>query len=59
MDKKTIQRKINRAKEHLASLKDNEDQLSKYGYWDMGYFEGKLSILEDLLDELETKKENH
>lgn len=38
----------------LQKLKDNVDNLSAWGYRDMGYYQGRLSVLEDLLDEMES-----
>lgn len=52
MDKRKIERKIERAQRKLTDLKSREENLSKYGYWDMGYFQGIISALEDLLDDV-------
>lgn len=52
-EKERIKRQIKRCQERLDTLKSCETHLSKYGYWDMGYFQGRLSILKDWLDELE------
>lgn len=56
MKKETLQRKIKRAKEKLTALQEREDHLSKHGYWDMGYWQGAISVLEDWLDEIEEKE---
>ena len=37
----------------LKQLQDRQENLSVWGYRDMGYYEGRLSVLEDLLDEIE------
>lgn len=37
----------------LKQLQDEQENLSVWGYRDMGYYEGRLSVLEDLLDEIE------
>ena len=37
----------------LKKLQDKQENLSVWGYRDMGYYEGRLSVLEDLLDEIE------
>lgn len=50
MTEKELQRKINRAKLKLANLEERKDNLSKFGYWDMGYLQGKIAVLEDWLD---------
>lgn len=57
MEKEILQRKINNAKKRLVELEEREEHLSKHGYWDMGYFKGKLSVLEDWLDELNEEEE--
>jgi hypothetical protein len=51
--KEGLRRMIKRNKAHLKQLQDKQENLSVWGYRDMGYFEGRLSVLEDLLDELE------
>ena len=52
-EKEKIKRQIKRSQEKLDDLKSREEHLSKYGYWDMGYFQGRITTLEDWLDELE------
>lgn len=54
--KERLERQIYKYKEKLNDLKSREEHLSKHGYWDMGYFQGKLSVLEDLLDEIEEEE---
>jgi hypothetical protein len=44
---------LKHGKERLTALKNRQDSLSVWGYRDMGYYEGRISVLEDLLDELE------
>lgn len=51
-NKKSLERKIKRATERLKALEEREEHLSKYGYWDMGYLQGRLSVLQDWLDEI-------
>ena len=51
--KERLERQIYRCKKRLKDLKDREEHLSKHGYWDIGYFQGRLSVLEDWLDEME------
>lgn len=52
-EKEKIKRQIKRCQEKLDDLKSREEHLSKYGYWDMGYFQGRITTLKDWLDELE------
>lgn len=56
MTKKELEIKINRAKLHLKHLEEREEHLSKYGYWDTGYLKGRISVLEDWLDEIDIMK---
>ena len=55
---KQLERKINRAKKILKSLEENEENLSMHGYWSIGYLQGKISVLEDWLDEIKEGDEN-
>ena len=50
--KEMLERQILRTKNRIKELEDKEEHLSKHGYWELGYFKGKLSVLEDWLDEL-------
>ena len=54
--KEGIQRSINRAKQELKRLQERKEDLSKYGYEEMGYFKGRLAVLEDWLDEMEEEE---
>jgi hypothetical protein len=51
--KERLPHMIKRNQAMLKQLKDKQDNLSVWGYRDMGYYEGRLSVLEDLLDEME------
>ena len=51
--KERLSHMIERNQTTLKQLQDNQDKLSVWGYRDMGYYEGRLSVLEDLLDEIE------
>ena len=44
-----IQRAIKKCKKEIANLKD-KDNLSIHGYWSLGYWQGRLSALEDMED---------
>lgn len=47
-----LERKLNNAKKILKSLEENEENLSMHGHWSIGYLQGKISVMEDWLDEL-------
>jgi hypothetical protein len=49
---KFLQRQIAKAKARIEDLEARQDQLSQHGYWELGYFKGRLNVLEDWLDEL-------
>lgn len=49
---KRVKRYIKRARYRVQELRSRKGSLSKFGYWDLGYYEGRLSVLEDILDDL-------
>ena len=51
--KERLEHMIERNQAMLKSLQNNQDNLSVWGYRDMGYYQGRISALEDWLDELE------
>ena len=55
-----IQRAIKKCKKEIAKLED-KDNLSIHGFWSLGYWQGRLSALEDIEDDdkKEAKKRNH
>ena len=53
MDKRQIQRQIERTKKHIADYEARKDNLSVHGYWSFGYYQGKLTAMEDALDDIE------
>ena len=59
---KKIERSIKHAKTRIEALKkshgDNPGKTHTYhGGWDLGYWEGRLSVLEDMRDEIEGDNE--
>lgn len=48
---------LDRNRKELQRLRDNEENLSKFGQHDLGYFKGRVSVLEDLFDDLGVKVE--
>ena len=53
MDKRQIERQIERTKKHIADYEARKDNLSVHGYWSFGYYQGKLTAMEDALDNIE------
>lgn len=37
---------------HLQSLEERKGSLSRHGYWDIGYLQGRISALEEWLDKI-------
>ena len=48
-----IKHKIERYSKRIENYEKGKETLSKHGYWSLGYFQGRLSLLEEILDELE------
>ena len=51
--KKHIEHMIEREKKRMQPLIDNFDDLSKWGLWTIGYCQGRIALLEDLVYETE------
>ena len=51
-----LERKIARQYKQFEQLKPDEE-LTSHGHWSKGYLQGKISVLEDLLDELNEELE--
>lgn len=47
------ERQMNRSKEKEEDLKDREKDLSKHGFRSLGYFEARVLLYEDVLDDLQ------
>ena len=67
MGKKKIEKLIKKYESELwrsqykkSALEVIKNNLSKYGYWDLGYFDGRASLYEDIIGDLEEllEKEN-
>ena len=50
--KERLQHQIDKAKKHIEELEKRKEILSEDGHWTLGYFKGRLTVLEDWLDEL-------
>jgi hypothetical protein len=55
--KKRVERMIEHEKKRMQPLIDNFEDLSKWGLWTIGYCKGRISLLEDLLDEAEENED--
>ncbi len=53
MTKAQIVHKIDRTRKKIEDYESRKENLSIHGYWSLGYQEGRLSVLEDLMDEIE------
>lgn len=56
---KRYERQLKRCQERESDLKAREENLSVHGYWDLGYFGGKTSLYEDVIDELKEVLSQH
>lgn len=56
MTERQLNRQIERIKKRIQDLEDRKDRLSVHGYWDLGYYIGKLAVMEDWLDDLQETK---
>lgn len=54
--KKKIKRMIERSKKQLNNYDFNSEKYTKHGYESIGYIKGKLSTLENILDDLKAIK---
>lgn len=50
---------LDRNRKELQRLRCNEENLSKFGQHDFGYFKGRVSVLEDLFDELDMEVDDN
>lgn len=53
MEKRQLERQIERTKRHIEDYEARKDSLSFHGYWALGYYQGKLTAMEDSLDDIE------
>lgn len=51
--KKRIEHLIKRERQRMQPLIDNFENLSKWGLWTIGYCQGRIALLDDLLYEME------
>ena len=56
-DERRIRHKIRRSQCKADDLRKRKNDLSVHGHWSLGYYEGRLSVLEDLLDDILAEKE--
>ncbi len=48
--KRQLKRQIERIRKRIQEYEEKKETLSVHGYWSLGYYQGKLSALEDWLD---------
>lgn len=56
MNEKYLKRQIERLKLQIQDLEERKEKLSVHGYWDLGYYRGKLTVMEDWLDNIQETK---
>ena len=52
-----IKHRIERCSKRIEEYAKQKENLSIHGYWSLGYFEGRKSVLEEILDELNELEE--
>lgn len=52
MNELRLKRQIERTRKRIKEYEDKKETLSIHGYWSLGYYRGKLTVLEDWLDYL-------
>lgn len=52
------QRQCERSKKKEAALEEKRDDLSKHGYWSLGYYSGRTMLYEDIIDDLKDLVKN-
>ena len=52
MTERQLRRQIERLKKQIQGYEERKENLSVHGYWDLGYFQGKLAVMEDWLDSI-------
>ena len=52
MNEHRLKRQIERIKKRIQDYEERKEKLSVHGYWDLGYYQGKLVAMEDWLDSI-------
>jgi hypothetical protein len=52
-----LKRQIERIKRRIQDYEERKENLSVHGYWDLGYYRGKLTVMEDWLDAIRKDKD--
>ncbi len=52
LTKERVEHQIKRAQNSIEKLEMDQENLNEHGYWSRGYWKGRLSVLEDLLDNM-------
>ena len=57
MTEHQLKRQIERIKKRIQNYEERKENLSVHGYWDFGYYRGKLAVMEDWLDAIRERKD--
>ena len=57
MTEQQIKRQIERIRKRIQEYEEKKETLSVHGHWSLGYYQGKLSALEDWLNSMQELKE--
>ena len=53
MNEHQLKRQIERLKKQIQDFEERKEKLSIHGFWDLGYYKGKLTVMEDWLDSIQ------
>ncbi len=56
MSEQHLKRQIERIRKRIQEYEEKKEVLSAHGHWSLGYYQGKLSALEDWLDYVQALK---
>lgn len=50
MNEQQLKRQIGRIRKRIQEYEEKKETLSVHGHWSLGYYQGKLAVMEDWLD---------
>ncbi|MBO5969142.1 MAG: hypothetical protein J6S14_11675 [Clostridia bacterium] len=56
MSEQQLKRQIERIRKRIQEYENEEETLSVHGHWSLGYYRGKLSVMEDWLECIQEMK---
>ena len=56
MNERNLKRQIERIRKRIQEYEEKKEILSIHGHWSLGYYQGKLIVMEDWLDCIQEEK---